>query len=373
MNTTGTPRHLMSDDDLLSTWDYPLPDAAIAKRPTDKRSDSRLLHIAADGSLVDRQFRDITTLLRAGDVLVVNDSSVVRARLTGRRPSGGRVELLLIRPGPTEPGHHDALCLWNSSKPARPGDRVVLGTLGATVVQRCVDEPSAWLVRFDGDPWHHAAHHGSMPLPPYMQRPADERDDERYQTVYRAVEKLGSSAAPTAGLHFDAPLLAELAAMGVIRVPVTLHVGPGTFLPVRSERLSEHQMHAEQAFISADTAAALAQARAEGRRIVAVGTTAARTLESCWRAHGAFVPYAALTRLFIQAGQTVGGFDALITNFHTPKSTLLVLVGALIGRDRLLAAYHHAIDRGYRLLSYGDASFVEVDRELKKKQPAAAG
>lgn len=355
------------DLDLLSSWSFDLPESHIAKHPLAVRSASRLLHLDAQGGLHHRQFSDlIETLLRPGDVLVVNDTSVIPARLRGEKAgSGGKVEVLLVRPT----GDGAWVVLLNASKKPKPGGRLVFAgghhqtdALLATVVGPIDDEPGAFIIRFDGDALAFARVHGEMPLPPYLQRAPDDTDDSRYQTVFRDEDKAGSVAAPTAGLHFDDAALGRLQERGIVRVPVTLHVGPGTFLPVRAERLSEHVMHAEAWWLSETTAAVLNRARAEGRRIVAVGTTAARVLEGSRQglAPGApFVAGSGLTRLFIKPGHTVSGFDALVTNFHLPESTLLVLVGTLVGRQRLLDAYAEAIALGYRFYSYGDACFVE--------------
>jgi S-adenosylmethionine:tRNA ribosyltransferase-isomerase len=351
-------------DALLSSWDYNLPEDRIATRPLAERSASRMLHLPPGGGVVHRMFRDLPQLLQPGDVLVLNDSSVMRARVDAKRPSGGAVRLLLARPAEAQPDDvrdMDVLCLWSSSKPAKPGDVLhVSDALRATVLHRVDDEPGAWLIRFHGDIWAHAAAHGHIPLPPYMRRDDDEEDDHRYQTVFRDEGRVGSSAAPTAGLHFDDEVLGQLRTRGVEFVHVTLHVGPGTFLPVRHDDLDEHVMHGERAFIDGAAAERLQRARNEGRRIIAVGTTAARTLESCWRAHGRFVAYAALTKLFIRPGQEVGSINGLITNFHAPRTTLMVLVGALVGRARILDAYALAVRQGYRFLSYGDCCFLET-------------
>jgi len=362
------------DADLLSSWSFELPDDRIARHPLAQRSSSRLLHLDLDGQLHHRQFTDIVDLLDEGDVLVVNDTTVIPARLHGEKAgSGGKVEVLLVRHD-TDGGANSGtwVVLLNASKKPKPGGRLVFAggahhndALMATVIGPIDDEPGAFRLRFDGDALAFAKLYGEIPLPPYMQRAPDSDDDDRYQTVFRDADKQGSVAAPTAGLHFDDVVLQRLKDKGVRRASVTLHVGPGTFLPVRADRLSEHVMHPEAWWLSADTAAVLNAARAAGKRIVAVGTTSARVLQSS-RAGLAFdAPFVAgsgLTRLFIKPGVVVSGFDALVTNFHLPESTLLVLVGTLVGRERLLSAYDVAVAEGYRFYSYGDASFMQWKR-----------
>ncbi len=367
------------DEDLLSSWSFDLPPERIARHPLPERAGARLLHldprpVEQGGGLHHRRFADIVGLLRAGDCLVVNDTTVLPARLFGEKAgSGGKVEVLLIRQETTalEPGAW--VVLLNASKKPKPQSRLIFsaGPNGtdaffATVIGPVDDEPGAWRVRFDGDPVAYAWAHGSVPLPPYLQRAADADDDDRYQTVFRDHDKAGSSAAPTAGLHFDQDTLWQLAAKGVRLAPVTLHVGPGTFLPVHSERLSAHKMHPEPWWLSEATAALLNETRQSGGRIVAVGTTAARVLESARAMLGKDEPIATpfsagegLTRIFIKPGHVVTGFDALVTNFHLPESTLLVLVGTLVGRRRLLDAYAAAVREGYRFYSYGDCCFIE--------------
>lgn len=389
MTTSPSPSSLVAvedADDLLSSWSFDLPPDRIARHPLAERSASRLLHLPATGKdaggLVHRQFRELVGLLQAGDVLVVNDTTVVPARLFGEKAgTGGKVEVLLVRrddEGNDEvaavgrPREHGWVVLLNASKKPKPGSRLVFPThpgsvdaLLATVVGPVDDEPGAWRLRFEGDALRFAHSFGEVPLPPYMERKPDDADRERYQTVYRDHEKAGSVAAPTAGLHFDDALLAALRDKGVGLAKVTLHVGPGTFLPVHAERLSGHRMHPEPWWMSTATAAQLNEARAAGRRIVAVGTTSARALESARQGLAPDAPFVAgsgLTRLFMRPGHVVTGFDALITNFHLPESTLIVLVGALVGRRRILDAYAEAVRQGYRFYSYGDACFVEVAR-----------
>lgn len=354
------------DLDLLSSWSFALPEDRIARHPLAERSASRLMHLDRDGGLHHCSFTDLETLLRPGDVLVVNDTSVIPARLYGHKAkSGGAVEVLLVR----RRDDGDWIVLINASKKPKVGGRLLFpagphqdDALFATVVGPVEDEPGAMVVRFEGDALAYARLHGQTPLPPYMQREPDAADATRYQTVYRDVAKEGSVAAPTAGLHFDEALLQRLSDKGVRRVSVTLHVGPGTFLPVRVARISEHVMHPEAWWMPEETARVLNEARAAGGRIVAVGTTSARTLESARQGLARDAPFVAgrgLTRLFIKPGHVVTGFDALITNFHLPDSTLLVLVGTLVGHRRILEAYAEAVRAGYRFFSYGDASLLE--------------
>ena len=356
------------DADLLSAWNFVLPDQSIARRPLPQRQASRLLHLDNHGGLHHRAFVDVVDLLKAGDVLVVNDTTVLPARLRGEKAqSGGKVEVLLVRP--VRSSSRQWIVLVHASKKPKVGSRLVFpaGTgsvdaLLATVNGPVLDEPGAWTLDFQGDVLAFARCYGEVPLPPYLNRAPDDDDDQRYQTVFRDVAKEGSSAAPTAGLHFDEQILGMLAARGVGLATVTLHVGPGTFLPVHSERLSTHVMHPEPWWLSSTTAAQLNEARLQGKRIIAVGTTAARVLESSRADLEADAPFCAgegLTRLFIRPPRRVRGFDALLTNFHLPQSTLLVLVGTLVGRRRLLRAYAEAVQQGYRFYSYGDCCFIE--------------
>lgn len=380
------------DEDLLSSWSFVLPEDRIARHPLAERSASRLLHLEKTGGLAHRQFTDIVTLLQPGDCLVVNDTTVLPARLYGEKAgTGGKIEVLLVRradatssskpaetsPTSTAPAGQRWVVLVNASKKPKPGTRLVFpagdrayDALFAVVEGVVDDEPGAYVVRFEGDAVAFAWQHGAVPLPPYMQRAAESDDDDRYQTVFRDDDKAGSSAAPTAGLHFDEATLLALAEKGVRLAKVTLHVGPGTFLPVHSARISEHKMHPEPWWLPERAAEVMNETRNRGGRIVAVGTTAARVLESARLAAGrddVVVAGSGLTRLFIRpqpggAGHTVKAFDALITNFHLPESTLLVLVGTLVGRQRILDAYAAAVAAGYRFYSYGDCCFVEWER-----------
>lgn len=336
-----------------SDFHYELPDELIARHPVPRRSDSRLLHLdGSTGALADRRFIELPGLLRAGDLLVVNDTRVIPARLHGRKETGGRVEILLEH----VIGGERALVQLRSSKPPAIGSRIHLpeGT-GARVAGRDGD---FWVLEFGTEPAALFDRLGEMPLPPYLHRPVEDGDRERYQTVYARAP--GAVAAPTAGLHFDSALLAACEQAGVARSQLTLHVGAGTFQPVRAHELGEHQMHAEYVDVPEATCEAVAACRARGGRVIAVGTTAVRALESA-AAAGPLGPYAGDTRLFITPGYRFRVVDALLTNFHLPESTLLMLVSAFAGRGHVLAAYAHAIAERYRFFSYGDAMFVEPD------------
>jgi S-adenosylmethionine:tRNA ribosyltransferase-isomerase len=343
---------------LTREFDFDLPEELIAQRPR-PRGESRLLVLDAEGPARHRTVRDLPALLRPGDLLVVNDTRVLPARLLARRPpgsggrGGGRVELLLAE----RVSEREWDALLKPGRRARPGTRLELAPeLEAEVVARGDD--GRFRVRFSSpvEPWLERL--GHVPLPPYVRRPDEPEDHERYQTVYARVP--GAIAAPTAGLHFDGPLLEALAARGIERVAVTLHVGLGTFKPVTATLVHEHRMDPERYEISAATAVALAAARAAGRRIVAVGTTVVRALEGAAEEHGGEVPAGAgATRLFAYPGFRFRVVDVLLTNFHLPCSTLLMLVCAFAGRERVLAAYREAIAARYHFYSYGDAMLVE--------------
>ncbi len=340
----------------LADFDYELPPELIAQFPLPERTASRLLVV--DGErLEDRRFADLPCLLRAGDLLVFNDTRVLHARLHGLKDTGGRVEVLIERPV----GRHEALAQIRASHAPWPGSRLLLeGQLEVDVVAR---EGAFFLLRFPGpdDLVALLERHGKLPLPPYIERLADDADEARYQTVY--ARERGSVAAPTAGLHFDDALMAALHAKGVDFAWLTLHVGAGTFQPVRVEDLAHHRMHRERYVIPADTVAALAAARARDGRIVAVGTTSLRALEAAAQ-EGEIVAGPGETELFILPGFRFRTADALITNFHLPKSTLLMLVSAFGGLENLRRAYVHAVAERYRFFSYGDAMFLHKDHEV---------
>jgi S-adenosylmethionine:tRNA ribosyltransferase-isomerase len=342
----------------LSDFDYALPPELIAQAPLPERTASRLLVI--DGaSREDRRFAELPSLLKAGDLLVLNDTRVLHARLFGAKASGGQVEVLIERPLDA----HEALAQVRASKSPKPGSLLHLdGGIDAMVVAR---EGEFYRLRFHGtedtDLLTLLERHGQLPLPPYIARPAGGADEARYQTVY-AREK-GSVAAPTAGLHFDAAMLAALREAGIGIAHVTLHVGAGTFQPVRVQDLAEHRMHSERYTLPAPTVTAIAAARARGGRVVAVGTTSLRTLESAAR-KGPLAAGSGETDLFITPGFRFQVADALITNFHLPKSTLLMLVSAFAGLETIRAAYAHAIHERYRFFSYGDAMFLSRRDEV---------
>ena len=332
-------------------FSYPLPEELIADRPLPRRGASRLLALdGATGATQDLAFDDLGSLLRPGDLLVLNDTRVLPARLRGRKASGGACEILLER----LLDERRFLAQARASKGFSPGARIALpGNATAVVIARRDD-----LVEFELDraalPYFEAE--GSVPLPPYVAREPDAGDRERYPTVYANVP--GAVAAPTAGLHFDQETLASLERAGVSLARVTLHVGAGTFMPLRVETLEDHRMHAERICVPAECVADVAAARGRGGRVIAVGTTVVRALESA-AAGGQLAPFDGETALFIRPGHRFRAVDALLTNFHLPESTLLVLVSAFAGRERVLAAYAEAVRAGYRFYSYGDATLLE--------------
>ena len=335
-----------------SDFHYDLPPELIAQAPLPERSASRLLVVpTGDAAYADRQVRDLPEYLRAGDLLVFNDTRVIPARLHGHKDSGGRVEILLER----ITGAHEALAQVGASKTPKAGGRIVLdeGT-AVTVLGR---EGEFFRLRFEtAEPLEALLQRaGRMPLPPYIQREAGAADAERYQTLF--AREPGAVAAPTAGLHFDEPLLAALRGKGVAFGHVTLHVGAGTFQPMRADSVHDHVMHSEWLNVGAELCAQVARTRAAGGRVVAVGTTVVRALESAMR-DGEPRPFAGDTRIFIFPGHPVRSVDALLTNFHLPESTLMMLVSAFAGRERILAAYAHAVRERYRFFSYGDAMLL---------------
>ena len=329
---------------------YELPEELIAQSPLAERSASRLLVLDACGEgPKDLTIRQLPQLLAPGDLLVFNDTKVVAARLIGRKPTGGRVEILLERPAE----ERSALVQLGASKPIRPGLRIQTAGGLVEVLERRED---LWRVSLPEEALVFFERWGEVPLPPYIHRGPDATDRERYQSIF--ARESGAVAAPTASLHFDAPLIEALERRGIERTFVTLHVGAGTFQPMRVSDPDAHRMHAERVALSAETCAAIERARARGGRIVAVGTTVVRALESA----PALAPWAGETRLFIRPGFRFRVVDALLTNFHLPESTLLMLVSALAGRERVLAAYEHAVGLRYRFFSYGDAMLVLTAR-----------
>ncbi|RLJ63554.1 tRNA preQ1(34) S-adenosylmethionine ribosyltransferase-isomerase QueA [Sulfurisoma sediminicola] len=333
----------------LDDFDYHLPPECIAQAPLAERSASLLL-VMRGAALDDRAFTDLPDFLVPGDLLVMNDTRVLHARLFGRKDSGGQVEVLVER----VTGDDEVLAQVRASKPPKAGGTIHLEeAFDAEVLGR---EGEFYRLRFPGDAVELIEHHGRLPLPPYIERAAASADEERYQTVF--ARERGSVAAPTAGLHFDAPLLERLRQRGAGIAHVTLHVGAGTFQPVRVHELSEHRMHRERYVVPQATVEAIAATRQRGGRVVAVGTTTLRTLESAANADGSIKVGAGETAIFITPGFAFRVVDVLITNFHLPKSTLLMLVSAFAGMDEIRAAYRHAMESGYRFFSYGDAMLL---------------
>ena len=336
----------------LEDFDYELPVELIAQAPPAERTASRLLHLdGATGRLADRRFRDLPEELAPGDVVVFNDTRVIKARLTGRKRSGGRIEALIER----VIGADEAWAQLRASHAPREGSELVLAdAIDVRVMERRGD-----LFRLRFPPCRSVfellERHGSVPLPPYITHAAAAEDEERYQTVY--AREPGAVAAPTAGLHFDAQLMDAVRARGAQIAYVTLHVGAGTFQPVRVSDLSQHRMHSEWYHVPEATVAAITQARAQGRRVMAVGTTSLRALETAGR--GTLAAGYGETNLFIVPGYRFRVVDRLVTNFHLPKSTLLMLVAAFAGLDHVLHAYRYAIEARYRFFSYGDAMLIE--------------
>jgi S-adenosylmethionine:tRNA ribosyltransferase-isomerase len=333
----------------VGDFDFALPPELIAQHPATERSASRLL----DGTGLqpaDRIFRELPSLLRAGDLLVFNDTRVIKARLFGEKPTGGRLELLIER----VIGEREVVAHMKVSKKPQPGTVLrMIGGFSARLDGRWPDEDGA-LFRFtlDDDPYAVMERNGHVPLPPYIEHADTAEDEQRYQTVF--ARNPGAVAAPTAALHFDEPLLADLERRGIARASVTLHVGAGTFQPVKTENLADHRMHSEWYEVPATTQEAIARLRARGGRLVAVGTTTVRTLESWSRTGQACGD----TNIFITPGFAFREVDLLVTNFHLPKSTLMMLVSAFAGYDHVMTLYRHAIARRYRFFSYGDAMLL---------------
>jgi S-adenosylmethionine:tRNA ribosyltransferase-isomerase len=339
----------------IADFDFDLPDELIAQFPPAVRGGSRLLHVEASGTLHDRWFSELPTLLRPDDLLVMNDTRVIKARLFGTKDSGGKVELLVER----VLGEHDALAFIRASHAPKPGSRIRLADDVAVEVVARQDDLTQ--LRFPRPVLEVLDQLGQLPLPPYIAHTPTADDEARYQTVY--ANEPGAVAAPTAGLHFDAAMLKALREKGVRTAQVTLHVGAGTFQPVRVDNIAEHKMHRERYTIPQATVDAIGETRARGGRVVAVGTTSLRALEAAALASsdrtGKLHAGSNETDIFITPGYRFKVVDALITNFHLPKSTLLMLVSAFSGVDTIRAAYAHAIQARYRFFSYGDAMFLE--------------
>ena len=339
---------------LRTDFHYELPEELIALKPTAERSGSRLLTLdGRTGAFQDREFRDFPSLTDPRDLLVFNDTRVIPARAFGVKDSGGRVELLLERATAAD----SALVHVRASKGLKPGALVRLaGNATATMLKR---EDELFLLKFSCDVLEFFQAHGQVPLPPYIDRAADEFDRDRYQTVY--ARSLGAVAAPTAGLHFDETIFAALRARQVAHAFVTLHVGAGTFAPMRADDIDRHEMHSEHVEVPEATCEAVNRAREQGGRVIAVGTTVVRSLETAAGSASApdrIAPYRGATRIFIKPGHVFRAVDAMLTNFHLPESTLLMLCSAFVGREALLAAYAHAVRARYRFFSYGDAMFL---------------
>jgi S-adenosylmethionine:tRNA ribosyltransferase-isomerase len=341
----------------LSDFDYQLPEGFIAQTPAESREASRLMVVPRlTGEFEHRAFMDFSGMLSAGDVLVLNDTKVIPARLNGRKQTGGKTEILLDRP--LEPARAEAgqfcqrwACLVNASRPLREGVRVDFPGDGQAV---CEGDKRV-LLRLPRPVEEYLQEHGQVPLPAYIRREPRPADRERYQTVYAS--NPGAVAAPTAGFHFTGRILEDIRSRGVEVVRLTLHVGPGTFLPVRSQNIDRHVMHKERYRVGGEASGAVTRAREQGRRIVAVGTTVVRTLESAWDGQE-LREGEGDTGLFIRPGYKFRAVDALLTNFHLPRSTLLMLVCAFSDTGRILSAYKEAVDKKYRFYSYGDAMFL---------------
>ncbi|MEN6670433.1 tRNA preQ1(34) S-adenosylmethionine ribosyltransferase-isomerase QueA [Psychrobacter sp. B38] len=372
----------------VDDYDYELPDSLIARYPLAQRSASKLLHLATDNqkntaSVEDRLFAELPDLLNAGDLIVFNDTKVMKARLFGQKDTGGKIEVLIERlvnlsevealtlhltDMNDEPVNqeHIALCHVKASKALKLGQRVALadGHMTAVMIGR---QDNLFVLAFDAPILPHLELYGELPIPPYFERHADDTDNTRYQTVFHDPAKLASVAAPTASLHFDESVLEKLAAKGVNTAFVTLHVGAGTFAPVKTDNLLNHTMHSEYAHLPQATAELINQTHANGNQVIAVGTTVTRVLETAYQKTAvngqALSSWSGDTDIFIYPGFKFGVIDRLLTNFHLPKSTLLMLVSAFSGKAAIEQAYQHAIERQYRFFSYGDAMLLDKKAE----------
>jgi len=345
----------------LDDFDFNLPPELIAQHPASERTASRLLHVDG-GALHDRQFANLPELIASGDLLVFNDTRVIKARLYGQKESGGQIEVMIER---IVDALH-AVAMIRASKSPKPGSRIVLeGAITLAVTGRTGEQLEFFALELvgDGDLWTLIEAHGRLPLPPYITHAVEGDDETRYQTVF--ARQPGAVAAPTAGLHFDEAMLAALRERGVELAWLTLHVGAGTFQPVRVHDLAEHRMHSERFDIPQATVDAIARTRARGGRVIAVGTTSLRALEAAAQA-GELRAGAAETEIFITPGYAFRVVDRLITNFHLPKSTLLMLVSAFAGSEAIRSAYAHAVAEHYRFFSYGDAMLLEKSNEANK-------
>lgn len=336
----------------IADFDFELPEKLIAQRPPEVRGSSRLLAALPEKPITDAYFADLPDYVGRGDVLVFNNTKVIKARLFGQKASGGKIEALIER----VLDEHTALAHVRSSKSPKPGTKLIFeGGIKAVMVER---QEELFRLRFDGAQtvYELLEQSGHLPLPPYIERTADDKDDSRYQTVY--AKHQGAVAAPTAGLHFTDELLAALRAKGVEMAEVTLHVGAGTFQPVRVDNIADHKMHSEWFDVPSETVAAIEAAKARGNRVWSVGTTSMRALESAARETGRLKAGQGDTDIFITPGYRFNVVDRLITNFHLPKSTLLMLVSALSGMQHIREVYQHAVEQEYRFFSYGDAMIL---------------
>lgn len=346
----------------ISQFNYHLPEELIAQTPSTDRTDSRLLHLCSNGVIHDKKFNDLINLINKNDLLVFNNTKVIKARLHGHKQSGGRAEILIER----ILSNKTALAHIRSSKSPKPNSKLIVQEdVHITVLGR---EGELFLISFEKDVLDILDSYGAMPLPPYISRQAQKIDDQRYQTVYAS--KLGAVAAPTAGLHFDQQSLQQLNDKGVQQCFVTLHVGAGTFQPVRVQNIKDHIMHCEFFSVDADIMQKIEETKKNGGRVIAVGTTSARALESAANLKATHIENTEVdkdkitgdTRLFITPGYQFKVVDALVTNFHLPQSTLLMMVSALASLENIKKAYAHAVEQKYRFFSYGDAMFIESSK-----------
>ena len=356
----------------VADYDYHLPDHLIARYPLAERSASRLLYLPTTGVPEDHTFTELPALLNAGDLIVFNDTKVMKARLFGHKDTGGRVEVLIERllddTATSDSDNtlldrpHMALCHIKASKAPKVGQRLQLGDgqMGAEMIAR---QDNLFILAFDAPILPDLERYGELPIPPYFERHADETDNNRYQTVFHDPAKLASVAAPTASLHFDDTVLQALADKGIRTAFVTLHVGAGTFAPVKTDNLLNHTMHSEYAHLPQETAELINETHAKGGKVIAVGTTVTRVLETAYQKTAAegqtLSTWSGDTDIFIYPGFKFGVIDRLLTNFHLPKSTLLMLVSAFAGKAPIERAYQHAIDQEYRFFSYGDAMLLD--------------
>lgn len=350
---------------LLKDYDFILPSELIAKEPCEDRTLSRLLALPLPHQTpIHDRFLNIGDYLRPGDTLVLNNTKVIKARLYGKKSTGGLIEILVIRPLENS----QWLVLLKGSGPFRPGLTIELdnSTHSLRLIEPSHSEPMAFVVQSSTDLFSFCDVHGEIPLPAYVDRKAHEQDEERYQTVYAKEHFLKAVAAPTAGLHFTKSILQDLQNKGVTIVECTLSVGPGTFLPVRTENIDDHQMHFERFELNEKAAECLNEQRKNGGRVIAVGTTSMRVLEHTIGKYGEFKPCLEDTNIFIKPGYEFKVCDGLITNFHVPKTTLFLLVCAILGRQKALEIYQSAIEHKYRFFSYGDACFFGIDRQSGK-------